>query len=108
LLALNKLLTGSITKIERLRESQVLYMSTEYIVRLCMERGGSQVKISIYNATGKMVLEEEIQNIQLLDIDGEVLVYLDSLYGNTMCISIRYACMPRKTVKQSILRLSRC
>lgn len=83
-------------------------MPREYIVRLCMERGGSQVKLSVYNTTGRMVLEEEVQNIQLLDIDGEVLIYLDSLNGHTVCISVRYTCMPRKTVKQAILRLSRC
>jgi len=83
-------------------------MSEGYVVRLCIEREEYQVKITVYDAIGRMVLEEKIQNIQLLDIDGEVLVHLDSLHGNTICISVRYSCMPRKVVKQAVLRLSRC
>ena len=83
-------------------------MSKEYVVRLCIERGEYRVKILVYDAAGKMVLEENVQNVQLLDIDGEVLVHLNSLYGNTMCISVRYPCIPKRDVKQAVLRLGRC
>ena len=79
-----------------------------YSARICIEKDHSKVKFSLYDKEGKLVSDEEINGVEVLILDGKTLIALNSLSSNVLCVNVHYPCMPKKEVKGSVLRLSRC
>ena len=79
-----------------------------YNARICIRRGQLKVKVSLYNEKGRLVSDEELEGIELVVLDGETLIALNSLSNEVLCINARYQCAPKKEVRGSVLRLSRC
>lgn len=79
-----------------------------YHARICIQRDQLKVKVSLYDEKGRLVSDEELEGIELVVLDGETLIALNSLSNDVLCINARYQCVPKKEVRGSVMRLGRC